>query len=109
MLTNSSGSYMSAKVMPGPSTDELNGLNWHVQVDPLTLTITTLPPTVPLFAGVDELLDELPPQPTMARQTAANITTHMERFIDILRFPLGPSFGKYLNKRTLSPLMLGFN
>jgi hypothetical protein len=85
---------MSANVRPGPSTDELNGLNWQVQVDPLTLTITTLPPTLPVLAAVDEVpdavvdevLDELP-QAATNKHTAAKDMSHMKRFIDILRSP----------------------
>lgn len=83
--------------MPGPSTAELNGLNWQVQVDPLTLSMTSLPPTLPAFAVVDvapdevleELLDELPPQAVASKQTAANDMSHVKRFIDTLRSRFG--------------------
>jgi hypothetical protein len=83
--------------MPGPSTAELNGLNWQVQVDPLTLSITSLPPTLAAFAAVDvapdealdELLDELPPQAVASMQTATNDMSHVKRFIDTLRSRFG--------------------
>src|SRR5579871_4565204 len=87
---------MSANVMPGPSTAELNGLNWHVQVDPLSLSITSLPPTFPEAEAdedevpelPDELEDELPPQAATSMETAANKRTHLKRFIDTLLLPL---------------------
>lgn len=83
--------------MPGPSTAELNGLNWQVQVDPLTLSMTSLPPTLPAFAVVDvapdevleELLDELPPQAVASMQTTTNDMSHVKRFIDTLRSRCG--------------------
>src|SRR5947209_19600372 len=76
--------------MPGPSSDELKGLNWHVQVDPLTLSMTSFPPTLPAFAAklADELLDELPPQAVITRDTVTNSVSHLKRFIDTLRSPL---------------------
>src|SRR2546421_11022644 len=77
--------------MPGPRRAELNGLNWQVHVDPLTLSITSFPPTLPLLAAADEdedeLLDELPPQAASTMHTAANDTSQLKRFIDTLRFP----------------------
>src|SRR5437588_11131746 len=73
--------------MPGPRTAELKGLNWQVQVDPLTLSITSLPPTLPVFAAVDEVLDELPPQAVANMHTAPNNMSHLKRFIDTLRSP----------------------
>ena len=87
--------------MPGPRTAELNGLNWQVQVDPLTLSMTSLPPTLPAFAVADvapdevldelfdELFDELPPQAVTSMQTAANDTSHLKRFIYTLRSRFG--------------------
>lgn len=79
--------------MPGPRTAELNGLNWQVQVDPLTLSMTSLPPTLPEFTVVevdpdevlDELLDELPPHAVTIMHTMATNAIHLKRFIDILR------------------------
>ena len=41
-------------------------------MDPVTLTITTLPPTLPVFAVVGEVLDELPPQAVARTQAAAS-------------------------------------
>src|SRR5262249_24490345 len=90
--------------MPGPSTAELNGLNPQVQVEPLTLAITSLE---------EELLFELPPHPvTTTIDTAATQISDPKRFIDP-PFPYRPSpaesplkssitqyrpFGKHLNK-----------
>src|SRR5437660_683080 len=88
MFTNSRGSYTGANVIPGPSSDELNGLNWQVQVEPLTLSITSLPPTLPELAAVDELLDELPPQAVASMQARASGTSQPKRFIDTLHSPL---------------------
>jgi hypothetical protein len=72
-------------------TEGLNGLNVHVQVDPLSLSITTLPPTLPVLATVvevpDELLDELPPQAAVNMHAATNNKTHLKRFIETLRSP----------------------
>ena len=34
-------------------TDGLNGLNWQVQVLPLSLSMRSLPPTLPVLAGVE--------------------------------------------------------
>jgi hypothetical protein len=88
---------MSPNVAPVVNTDELNGLNWQVQVEPVTLSMTSLPPTLLLFAGVDdvpddvpdevadELLDELPPQAVATMHTAASATIHLKRCIDTLR------------------------
>src|SRR6516165_2325951 len=75
-------------------TDGLNGLNWHVHVDPVSLAMTSFPPTVALVE-VDDLDDELPPQAVTSMPTAANNMTHLKRFIDILRSrfrrsPAGP-------------------
>src|SRR6266513_3819772 len=70
--------------MPGPRTGELNGLNWHVQVEPLTLSMTSLPPTVvppPLVV----VFDEDPPQAATSRHAVANMVSHLKRFIDTLR------------------------
>src|SRR5579862_9367673 len=36
-----------------PLTEGLNGLNWHVQVLPLSLSMTSLPPTWPVFPPAD--------------------------------------------------------
>src|SRR5690349_844431 len=80
---------MRANVMPGPRTDELNGLNWQVQVDPLTLSMTSLPPIVALdaefelFAALAEL-DELPPQAVRSMPTPADAMRHLTRSIDTL-------------------------
>jgi len=75
--------------MPGPRTAELNGLNWQVQVDPLTLSITSFPPTVTaLVAEDDEVLvedDDDPPQAATAMQTVVNDSSQMKRFTVILR------------------------
>src|SRR6478609_3457473 len=69
--------------MPGPSTAELNGLNPHVQVEPLTLAIVSLPPTLVEEALVEELF-ELPPHPATTSDTidtkATNVS-HLKRFI----------------------------
>ena len=88
MFTNSSDSYTGAKVMPGPRTAELNGLNWQVQVEPLTLSMTSLPPILPVLAPVEDEPDELPPQAVASRQAAASGTSQLKRFIDTLRSPL---------------------
>jgi hypothetical protein len=89
--------------------------------------MTTLPPILAALDDVffavddvvDDVLDELPPQAADARHTAANDTIHMQRLEDILissrRTPAAgwtyapTSFGKDLNKTTLSPLLLRFN
>jgi hypothetical protein len=76
----------------------LNGLNWHVQVDPLSLSTTSLPDTwVAAGAGVDEvpdaddaddaddLDDELPPQAVTTRHSAPTTMIHLKRCIDTLR------------------------
>src|SRR5579864_9500983 len=83
--------------MPGPRTAELNGLNWQVQVDPLTLSMTSLPPTLVPLAAVEEppelveLLEllELPPHAATATatDTPINKVSQLMRFIDILRSP----------------------
>src|SRR5262249_22059550 len=90
---------MSANVMPGPRSAELNGLNWQVHVDPLTLSITRLPPTLPEFAAPagfpdvvaavapDDVLDELPPQAVTSTHAAPKRMTHLNCFIDVLRSP----------------------
>src|SRR5579872_6845412 len=85
---------MRANVMPGPRTAELNGLNWHVQVDPLSLSITSLPPTLPELAGVEEEPDDdvdvefdvelPPPQAATSTDTMANRLSHLKRFMDTL-------------------------
>src|SRR5919197_6696327 len=88
---------MRANVMPGPSSAELNGLNWQVHVDPLTLSMTSLPPTLPVpptFAGVPELAEvpevfelfEPPPQALITTHTDANNASHLKRFIATLSF-----------------------
>ena len=74
--------------MPGPRTAELNGLNWQVQVEPLTLSMTSFPPTLPVFAGLDDVPDELPPHAATNMPTVASEASHLKRFIDILRSPL---------------------
>ena len=95
-------------------------MNWQVQVDPHSLSMTSLPPTLPLFAGagalddvpladelgdelcdelVDELFDELPPQPAATTVTSANALSILKRHIVILRSrrdPHGPR--RYLGK-----------
>src|SRR5262245_26594047 len=89
--------------MPGPSTAELNGLNPHVQVEPLTLAIVSL-----------EELFEFPPHPaTTTVDTTATKISDPKRFIDP-PFPNRPSpaesphapqqiaFGRDLNKRNIS-------
>jgi hypothetical protein len=64
------------------------------------LSITTLPPTLPAFAGVDvvpevvpdvvpdpvadELVDELPPHAVTRMHRAASATTQWKRFIETL-------------------------
>src|SRR5947209_5598052 len=73
--------------MPGPSSDALNGLNWHVHVDPLTLSITSLPATLPPFDVVDDELDELPPQAATSNDAMTTNESHLKRFIDTLRSP----------------------
>src|SRR5579862_2949805 len=86
MFTNSSGSYTSANVIPGPRTAELNGLNWHVHVEPLSLSMTSLPPiAVPDADDDDEELFELPPHAATSVATAARNMSHLKRFIDALR------------------------
>src|SRR5437588_10536558 len=79
--------------MPGPRSAELNGLNWQVQVDPLTLSITSLPPILPVLAGVDpdEVFDELPPHAASSMHSATTDMRQVKRFIDTLRFPSGRS------------------
>src|SRR6478672_13839689 len=62
MFTNCSGSYTKPNEVS--VTAGLNGLNWQVQVDPLSLSMTSLPPTLPVFAGaaaafVDEAFVEV--------------------------------------------------
>jgi hypothetical protein len=89
---------MKPNVAPVVRTEELNGLNWQVHVDPVTLSTTTLPPTLPVLTGVvevpdpDELLDELPPQAVTRMHTAASAISHWKRFIDTLssRYLWGP-------------------
>src|SRR5690349_3875732 len=83
MVTTWGGSWpASAYVMPGPSTAELNGLNPHVQVEPLTLAIVSLE---------EELLFEPPPHPaTTVIDTAATKISDPKRFIDP-PFPYRPS------------------
>src|SRR5579862_3683886 len=81
---------MRANVMPGPSTAELNGLNWHVQVDPLSLSITSLPDTFVVVGAVDVVPEEevpeedLPPQAANSMHTAATAISQVKRFIDTL-------------------------
>src|SRR5262245_9818261 len=81
--------------MPGPSSDALNGLNWHVQVDPLTLSMTSLPPTLALlevavvFAVVFDVFDPPLPQALNAPHTATHKIIHVMRFIATLSFPIG--------------------
>ncbi len=61
-------------------TAGLNGLNWQVHVDPLSLSMTSLPDTVPVFAtlaevdALDELEDEVPPQAVTSMHTVAPAT-----------------------------------
>src|ERR1700744_6573176 len=80
--------------MPGPSSDALNGLNWQVQVEPLSLSITSLPPTVPPLGAdavvappVDEPVDvavdfdfEPPPQAAASMHVATSATSHAMPF-----------------------------
>src|ERR1700751_5405712 len=88
MFTYSSGSY----TQPNETsvTAGLNGLNWHVHVDPLSLSTTSLPDAVPVLTTFDEveafeLEDELPPQAAGGMHTAANSNNHLKRLIDTLR------------------------
>src|SRR5437660_11930063 len=74
--------------MPGPRTAELNGLNWHVQVEPLTLSMTSLPPILPLLAVLADVPVELPPQAVTKTQATAIGTSQLKRFMDTLRSPL---------------------
>jgi hypothetical protein len=61
-------------------------LNWQLQVDPLTLSMTSLPPTVPPDGEVpDEDFDELEPHAASSVQVAATNTIHRKRFIELLR------------------------
>ena len=61
-------------------TAGLNGLNWHVHVDPLSLSTTSLPDAVPVLTAFDdvdafdELDEELPPQAVASMHTAASAT-----------------------------------
>src|SRR5579875_2949486 len=85
---------MYPKVIPGPSSDALNGLNWQVQVEPLSLSITSLPPTVPppepdgvVDAAVDDPVDvpvdldfEPPPQAAASMHVATSATSHAKPF-----------------------------
>jgi hypothetical protein len=76
--------------MPGPSSAEMNGLNWQGHVPPYTLSITSLPPTLPVLAGVEELVEELlepPPQAATSVHTVTNEMSQLKRFIDALRSP----------------------
>jgi hypothetical protein len=96
------------------------------------LSTTSLPETVLAAAVVEpvevpeEDLDELPPQAVASMHAAASDNSHVERFIDILlrsrstiaSWPPGqkrlclrprPTFGKYLNKRTISAEVPLFN
>jgi hypothetical protein len=79
MFTYSSGSYTNPKEVSW--TAGLKGLNWQVQVDPLSFTMVSLPPTFVL--DEEELL--LPPQPAMSTHTATSDVSETRRFIDILR------------------------
>ncbi|HTT26779.1 MAG TPA: hypothetical protein VMG37_00105 [Solirubrobacteraceae bacterium] len=72
----------------------MKGLNWHVQVDPLSLSTTSLPDTFDAVAAVvdeapDEVLDELPPQAASPKHTTANNINHLKRFIDSLHSRFG--------------------
>jgi hypothetical protein len=102
---------MRANVMPGPRSDALKGLNWHVQVDPLTLSMTSLPPTLLVLAVVLEvavvldvavvleLFDPPPPHALSVTHTATHNVIHVMRFIATLSFPVGerrPVAGEYL-------------
>jgi hypothetical protein len=90
MFTNSSGSYTRPKVIPGPSSEALKGLNWQVQVEPLSLSMTSLPPTPaaleaagaeevePVDAVPDDPFDELPPQAVASIDAAASTPTHAD-------------------------------
>src|SRR5271166_1806069 len=107
---------MSANVRPGPRTAELNGLNWQVQVPPLSLSMTSLPPTLPVDA-VDELVvdvvDELPPHAASTRHATGSETSHLKRLIctlmittlsfpcDAHRLAADHHFGKLLNKSNI--------
>src|SRR5436305_5259091 len=88
---------MGANVMPGPRIDELNGLNPQVHVPPLTLSMTSFPPTLPVLAAVevevevDVVLDELPPHAANSRHAEARDTSDPKRFIDTLRSSFGRS------------------
>jgi hypothetical protein len=78
---------MKPNVAPVVRTDELNGLNWQVQVDPVTLTMLTLPPTLPVLELLVEDLDELPPHAATSNDAMINNESHLKRFIDTLRSP----------------------
>src|SRR5437764_1132414 len=77
--------------MPGPSLAATNGLNWQGHVPPYTLSMTSLPPTLPVLPAVDEdadeLLDEPPPQAANDAHTAIKEMSQLKRFIDALRSP----------------------
>jgi hypothetical protein len=71
-------------------------LNPQVQVDPLSLSMTTLPPILPVLATVvlvvPEVLAllvvfEVPPHAATSMATAATDMSHLKRFIETLRSP----------------------
>src|SRR6516225_12282069 len=88
--------------MPGPRSAGLNGLNWQVQVDPLTLSITS-------FAGAAAVVCEASPEaPTSVpakanRATAAETMGHLNRFIDIV-IPLSPISARSPARMRVIPL-----
>src|SRR5215471_8597856 len=76
--------------MPGPRSAGLNGLNWQVQVDPLTLSITNLLALVP----VAESFCAFPPETPASMATTANGMSQVTRFIDI-SFPFRRSHARH--------------
>src|SRR5579872_7217601 len=75
-------------------TAGLYGLNWQVQVDPLSLSITSLPVTLLAVAVGEEVPDDaldvppeflLPPQALASKHIAATTASQPKRFIDTLR------------------------
>src|ERR1700722_18831979 len=85
-------------------TAGLNGLNWQVQVDPLSLSITSLPDALLAAAALDAA-DALSSTVAVSPTRVGNPIL-IKRFIDTLRFPSPkhPDPAALVNRSGLPPL-----
>ena len=91
MLMNSSGSYTNPiDVM---FTDGLNGLNWQVQVLPLSLSMSSLPPTLPVLPVLPPLGADAEPQAAASTPATTIRVIGLRRRIDR---PPGFLFGRHV-------------